>query len=43
MMGELKQELRYGFIQSCVHLVNRDFDELAKDFVTLGFLPPMAQ
>ncbi|CAA6659539.1 unnamed protein product [Spirodela intermedia] len=43
MMGEFKQELRDGFIQACVHLVNRDFDELAKDFVTLGFLPPTAQ
>ena len=37
MMGEFKQELRDGFIEACLHLVNRDFDSLAKDFVTLGY------
>ncbi|KAA8537986.1 hypothetical protein F0562_027433 [Nyssa sinensis] len=42
MMGEFKQELRDGFIEACLHLVNRDFDALAKDFVTLGLLPPTA-
>ncbi|KAJ6730680.1 hypothetical protein OIU85_021470 [Salix viminalis] len=40
MMGEFKQEFRDGFIEACLHLVNRDFDALAKDFVTLGLLPP---
>lgn len=38
MMGEFKQELREGFIEACLHLVNRDYDALAKDFVTLGYL-----
>ena len=38
MMGEFKQELRDGFIEACLHLVNRDFDALAKDFVTLGYV-----
>ncbi|POO00293.1 Tyrosine-protein kinase [Trema orientale] len=42
MMGVFKQELRDGFIEACLHLVNRDFDALAKDFVTLGLLPPTA-
>uniref|UniRef100_A0A2P2M0J7 ABC1 family protein n=1 Tax=Rhizophora mucronata TaxID=61149 RepID=A0A2P2M0J7_RHIMU len=42
MMGEFKQELRDGFIEACLHLVNSDFDALAEDFVTLGFLPPTA-
>ncbi|XAR62225.1 Cadmium-transporting ATPase [Bertholletia excelsa] len=42
MMGEFKQELRDGFIEACLHLINRDFDALAKDFVTLGLLPPTA-
>ncbi|KAL1357799.1 uncharacterized aarF domain-containing protein kinase At1g71810, chloroplastic isoform X2 [Arachis hypogaea] len=42
MTGEFKQELRDGFIQACLHLVNRDFDALSKDFVTLGLLPPTA-
>ncbi|KAH7568131.1 hypothetical protein JRO89_XS07G0243900 [Xanthoceras sorbifolium] len=43
MMGEFKQELRDGFIEACLHLVNRDFDALSKDFVTLGLLPPTAE
>lgn len=43
MMGQFKQELRDGFIEACLHLVNRDFDALAKDFVTLGLLPPTAE
>ncbi|KAL8487019.1 hypothetical protein ACS0TY_023642 [Phlomoides rotata] len=42
MMGEFKQELRDGFIEACLHLVNRDYDALAIDFVTLGLLPPTA-
>ncbi|KAM0842246.1 hypothetical protein ACQ4PT_058486 [Festuca glaucescens] len=43
MMGEFRQELRDGFIEACLHLVNRDFDGLAKDFITLGLLPATAQ
>ncbi|CAN6555474.1 unnamed protein product [Malus baccata var. baccata] len=42
MMGEFNQELRIGFIEASLHLVNRDFGALAKDFVTLGFIPPTA-
>ncbi|XP_030523428.2 uncharacterized aarF domain-containing protein kinase At1g71810, chloroplastic isoform X1 [Rhodamnia argentea] len=42
MMGEFEQELRDGFIEACLHLVNRDFVALSKDFVTLGLLPPTA-
>ncbi|XP_016471461.2 putative aarF domain-containing protein kinase At1g71810, chloroplastic isoform X1 [Nicotiana tabacum] len=40
MMGEFKQEFRDGFIEACLHLVNRDYSALAKDFVTLGLIPP---
>ncbi|KAF7820360.1 putative aarF domain-containing protein kinase [Senna tora] len=40
MTGEFKQELRDGFMEACLHLVNRDFQALARDFVTLGLLPP---
>ncbi|KAH9618054.1 hypothetical protein KSS87_019065 [Heliosperma pusillum] len=43
MMGEFKEELRDGFIEACLHLVNRDFKALATDFVTLGLLPPTAE
>ncbi|XP_024976148.1 uncharacterized aarF domain-containing protein kinase At1g71810, chloroplastic isoform X2 [Cynara cardunculus var. scolymus] len=42
MMGDFKQELRDGFIEACLHLINRDYDALAKDFVTLGLLPATA-
>lgn len=37
MMGELRQELRDAFIEACLHLVNRDFDALSRDFVALGY------
>jgi hypothetical protein len=30
-------------IEASLHLVNREFDELASDFVTLGLLPPTAE
>ena len=39
MMSEVKKESRTGLIKAVVHLVNRRFDKLSKDFVQLGFLP----
>ena len=38
MMSEVSRESRTGLIQAVVHLVNRNFEKLSKDFVTLGFL-----
>jgi predicted unusual protein kinase regulating ubiquinone biosynthesis (AarF/ABC1/UbiB family) len=38
MMSEVKRESRTGLIQAVVHLVNRNFGKLSKDFVSLGFL-----
>ncbi|MFM8974417.1 MAG: ABC1 kinase family protein [Vulcanococcus sp.] len=38
MMSEVTRESRTGLIQAVVHLVNRNFDALSKDFVALGFL-----
>jgi predicted unusual protein kinase regulating ubiquinone biosynthesis (AarF/ABC1/UbiB family) len=38
MMSEVSREARTGLIQAVVHLVNRNFAKLSKDFVTLGFL-----
>eukprot|EP00897_Mesotaenium_endlicherianum_P003416 jgi/Mesen1/3101/ME000184S02175 len=40
--GEQAQVLvcRNALIEACVHLVNREFDALADDFVNLGLLPP---
>lgn len=41
-MGEFDQEFRDGFIEACLHLVNRDYDALAKDFITLGYCDPFS-
>ena len=38
MMSTVTREARTGLIQAVVHLVNRDFTSLSKDFVSLGFL-----
>nr|YP_002049052.1 possible protein kinase: ABC1 family protein [Paulinella chromatophora]ACB42842.1 possible protein kinase: ABC1 family protein [Paulinella chromatophora] len=38
MMSEVSRESRTGLIRAVVHLVNRNFAALSKDFVSLGFL-----
>ncbi len=40
MMSQVKPYQRYGLLEAIVHLVNRDFDGLAQDFVKLEFLTP---
>jgi predicted unusual protein kinase regulating ubiquinone biosynthesis (AarF/ABC1/UbiB family) len=40
MMSEVKPYQRYGLIEAIVHLVNRDFEGLAQDYVKLEFLSP---
>lgn len=40
MMSEVEPAQRYGIIEAVVHMVNRDFEALAKLYVRLGFLPP---
>ncbi len=40
MMSEVEPYQRYGLIQAIVHLVNRDFEALAQDYVKLEFLSP---
>ncbi|MDJ0582483.1 AarF/ABC1/UbiB kinase family protein [Crocosphaera sp.] len=40
MMSRIKPYQRYGLIEAVVHLVNRDFDALAYDYVKLDFLKP---
>lgn len=40
MMSEVEPAQRYGIIEAVVHLVNRDFEALARLYVRLGFLPP---
>lgn len=39
MMGQINPDIRRGLITATLHLVNREFGELADDFVTLGLLP----
>lgn len=38
MMSEVKPYQRYGLIEAVVHMVNRDFEGLAHDYVQLEFL-----
>ncbi|MDY6902785.1 MAG: AarF/ABC1/UbiB kinase family protein [Cyanobacteriota bacterium] len=40
MMSEIQPPQRYGLIEAIVHVVNRDFDALASDYVKLDFLTP---
>ena len=40
MMSTIKPYQRYGLIEAVVHLVNRDFESLADDYVKLEFLTP---
>ncbi|RAQ39124.1 hypothetical protein B9S53_23535, partial [Arthrospira sp. O9.13F] len=40
MMSEVKPYQRYGLLEAVVHLVNRDFEGLANDYVKLEFLSP---
>lgn len=40
MMSQVSREQRYGLIEAIVHLVNRDYEALSRDYVRLGFLKP---
>ncbi|MBD1850556.1 AarF/ABC1/UbiB kinase family protein [Leptolyngbya sp. FACHB-711] len=40
MMDQLSQEMKETLVDAVVHLINKDYVELAKDFVKLGFLTP---
>lgn len=40
MMSNILPYQRYGLIEAVVHLVNRDFEALAQDYVKLDFLTP---
>jgi predicted unusual protein kinase regulating ubiquinone biosynthesis (AarF/ABC1/UbiB family) len=40
MMSRIKPYQRYGLIEAVVHLVNRDFEALSRDYVKLDFLTP---
>ncbi len=40
MMCQVESYQRYGLIEAIVHMVNRDFEGLAQDYVNLEFLTP---
>ncbi|MEL7505450.1 MAG: AarF/ABC1/UbiB kinase family protein [Cyanobacteria bacterium J06554_6] len=40
MMCQVEPYQRYGLIEAIVHMVNRDFDGLAQDYIKLEFLTP---
>jgi predicted unusual protein kinase regulating ubiquinone biosynthesis (AarF/ABC1/UbiB family) len=40
MMSQIEPAQRYGLIEAIVHVVNRDFEGLANDYVKLDFLSP---
>ena len=40
MMSRIKPYQRYGLIEAVVHLVNRDFEALSRDYIKLDFLTP---
>ena len=42
MMDQLEQDIKETLVDSVIHLINKDYQELAKDFVKLGFLAPDA-
>lgn len=39
MMGEIQPAVRQALIRATLHLVNREYERLAEDFVVLGLLP----
>jgi predicted unusual protein kinase regulating ubiquinone biosynthesis (AarF/ABC1/UbiB family) len=40
MMDQLSEDTKETLVDAIVHLINQDYQELAKDFVRLGFLTP---
>ena len=40
MMDQLEQDTKETLVDSVIHLINKDYQELAQDFVKLGFLGP---
>jgi len=40
MMDQLNESTKETLVDAVVHLINKDYQDLAKDFVNLGFLTP---
>lgn len=39
MMDQLEESTKENLVDSVVHLINRDYEQLGQDYVKLGFLP----
>lgn len=39
MMGQINKQTQQALIRATLHLVNREFEALAEDFISLGMLP----
>jgi predicted unusual protein kinase regulating ubiquinone biosynthesis (AarF/ABC1/UbiB family) len=40
MMDQLDQDAKESLVDAVVHLINKDYEDLANDFIKLGFLAP---
>jgi predicted unusual protein kinase regulating ubiquinone biosynthesis (AarF/ABC1/UbiB family) len=40
MMDQLEQSAKESLVDAVVHLINKDYEDLAQDFINLGFLAP---
>jgi predicted unusual protein kinase regulating ubiquinone biosynthesis (AarF/ABC1/UbiB family) len=40
MMDQLDQQAKESLVDAVVHLINKDYEDLANDFISLGFLAP---
>jgi predicted unusual protein kinase regulating ubiquinone biosynthesis (AarF/ABC1/UbiB family) len=40
MMDQLDQQAKESLVDAVVHLINKDYEDLAHDFISLGFLAP---
>ena len=36
----MTDDQKYGMIEAIAHLLNRDYEEIIEDFVSLEFIPP---
>jgi len=39
MMGQIDKQIQRSLIRATLHLINREYESLAEDFVSLGMLP----
>jgi aarF domain-containing kinase len=38
--AQVTDDQKYGMIEAIAHLLNRDYEEIIEDFVSLEFIPP---